>query len=365
MKIICTQENLKNGLLAVSRIISGSNTLPILNNVLLKTENGLLKISATNLELAISTVIRCKVETEGSVCLPAKTITDLVTNLPAANIVLEKTASAVSIQADHYTTSLNSLPTDEFPLIPTIETSAEVTIPAQTLKEAMEAVVFAASTSETQPEISGVFLKKDDRGLVLVATDRYRLAEKVVAVSGSNQTKDLIIPHRTVQEVIRLIGQYQETITVQITDNQIAFTIQDTNIISRLIDGQYPEYGQIIPTEFNTTITTETKVLLQALKTSGIFSRTTNSVVLHCDTAKQEVVVKAASSDVGESVVEIPSKVVGPDATITFNYRYLTDALSVISTEQVELRIVNDTAPVIVAPEGDKNYLYLVMPIKS
>jgi DNA polymerase-3 subunit beta len=365
MHVICTQENLRNGLQIVSRIISGSNTLPILNNVLLKTENGLLKISATNLELAINTYIRCKVEEEGSVCVPAKTITDLISSLPSTNISLKKNEGVVLLETENYKTSIHSLPTEEFPLIPTIEKTAELIFSAPVLKQALESVVFAASTSETQPEISGILLKQSGQGVVFVATDRYRLAEHTSNVTIQGNFKDMIIPHKAAGEIMRLIGQGTGESKIQVSDNQISFVSDDTTVISRLIDGQYPGYTAIIPTEFNTVVTTNMKALLQALKTSGIFSRATNSVVISCDSGTQKLIVRASSSDVGESMVEIPSEIKGPDTTITFNYRYVTDALQILSGDEVELRVVSDAAPVIIAPKNNPHYLYLVMPIKS
>src|SRR6185503_9629308 len=168
MKIVCTQENLKAGVSTVARIISGSNTLPILNNLLLKTENGLLYIIATNLELAISTTIRCKIEAEGSICLPAKTMLDLVQNLPAENITIEKVDQGVSIVAEHFKTKLVSLPTDEFPTVPKIEPTHTVNIDGGELKQILESVVFAAATTETQPEISGVLMRLKERELICV-----------------------------------------------------------------------------------------------------------------------------------------------------------------------------------------------------
>jgi DNA polymerase-3 subunit beta len=365
MRIICTQENLRNGLATVGRIISGSNTLPILNNILLKTENGLLKISATNLELAIHTYIRCKVEEEGVVCIPAKTVTDLVNNLPNTNITLEKQEGVLLITTEHYKTTVHTLPSEEFPLIPTIEKATELTFSAPELKHSLESVAFASSTSETQPEISGILLRQQKEQMMLVATDRYRLAEAKIHSQKDGLNKDAIIPHKAAMEIVRLLGQSTEEVSLTLSDNQIAFVSGDTTVISRLIDGQYPEYEAIIPTEFNTNATTSTKALLQALKTSGIFSRTTNSVVIRCEGKSQKIIIQSSSSDVGESVIEIPSTVTGPDTEVTFNYRYVTDVLQVFSEEEVELRIVSDSAPVIIAPRSNQNYLYLVMPIKS
>jgi DNA polymerase-3 subunit beta len=363
MKIVCTQENLKNGLLSVSRIISNSNTLPILNNLLLKTENGLLAISATNLELAITTSVRCKIEQEGSVCLPAKTLTDLVNNLPNTNVNIDTTGSEAVIATDHYTTKIKTLPSDEFPSIPAVENGQTISFDSQGLKSALDSVVFAASTSETQPEISGVLLAQSDK-IKLVATDRYRLAEKVLT-EPSTGNKNIIIPHKTAVELSRLLSNHTGPAEALVTDNQIAVTCGDTLLISRLIDGQYPDYQQIIPENFSATIGVARQDLINALKTSGIFSHSTGSVVMKYDSDKQQMQINATSQDIGESVVDLTAEVTGQSGSIVLNYRYVLDAITAMSGDAVVVKVADESAPVIFQPQGDNSYIYLVMPIKS
>jgi len=363
MKIICTQENLKYGLLAVSRIISNSNTLPILNNVLLKTENGLLNLSATNLELGITTTVRCKIEQEGSVCLPAKTITDLVNNLPSTNITIDSNQTEAVITTEHYDTKIKTLPSDEFPSIPVVENGQTLSLDAATLKQALDSVVFAASTSETQPEISGVLLTQNDK-IKLVATDRYRLAEKVITGPSGNH-KSIIIPHKTAVELSRLLSNQTGSAEVVVTDNQVAITCGDVLLVSRLIDGQYPDYQQIIPENFSATISVAKQELINALKTSGIFSRNTGSVIMKYGAENQSMQINATSSDIGESSVELNAEVSGQTGSVILNYRYILDALSAMVSDTVVVKVADESSPVIFQPQGDNSYIYLVMPIKS
>jgi DNA polymerase III subunit beta len=365
MNIICTQENLKAGLTQVGRIVSGSNTLPILNNVLLKTEEGQLTLATTNLELAVSTKIRCKIEQEGSLSVSVKTLTDLVNNLPNTNIVLKYDGNEVHLSTDHYNTKIKALPSDEFPLIPTIENGKKLELSPIELKTSLDQVVFAASTSETQPEISGVLLKQEKGQIRLVATDRYRLAEKTTSVAGAGEEKNIIIPNKTAQELSRIITNQTDPVTLVVTENQISASVKETSLISRLIDGQYPDYQQIIPQEFTTTVTVEKQEIVNALRTSGIFSRATGSVVLKYNIDQQQVVISATSHDVGESVVEVAAEVTGEAGSIILNYRYVLDALTAMPAETVVIKIVNESAPVIFVPQGDTSYIYLVMPIKT
>ncbi len=363
MKIICTQENLKTGLQQVSRIVGSSSTLPILNNVLLKTENGQLKISATNLEMGINTTIRCKIESEGAVCLSAKVLLDLVNNLPNENITIAEEESEVLVATERYQTKIKNLPVDDFPLIPDIEDGEVISVNALDLKTSLDSVSFAASTSETQPEISGILFKLDGNTLTITATDRYRLGEK--SLTTQTQTnRSVIIPHRSVNELSRILTGVEDQINLHISNTQIAVAVNDTYLVSRLIDGQYPEYSQIIPSETGTIITLEHNELISALRTSGIFSKGAGSITLMYDDEKQSLHITSASQGVGESLVEIPCSVKNGSGTVILNYRYILDLLNNINPSTLEIHIIDDTNPVVFRSQESQNYLYLIMPIR-
>jgi DNA polymerase III subunit beta len=363
MKVICTQENLRNGLTQVSRVIGSSVTLPILNNLLLETSNGQLKISATNLEIGISTAIRCKIESEGSACVPAKVLLDLVQNLPSDNITMEVLETEMLITTKRYETKIKHLPAEDFPLIPTVTDASSITLPAETLKQAFDSTAFSTSSSETQPEISGVMFKVENNLMTITATDRYRLAEMTTPVQ-SNLKKTIIIPQKSALELSRLLTGVTENVSLQITDTQISLTVGDTYLVSRLIDGSYPEYSQIIPTEGGTVILTQHSQLLAALKTSGIFSKGAGSVTIVYDTEKQILQIMSASQGVGESNVEIPCEISGDSGSVILNYRYILDLLVNTSQEALEIHIIDDSSPVVFRPPEKSNYLYLIMPIR-
>jgi DNA polymerase-3 subunit beta len=366
MKVICTQENLKSGLFIVSRIISQSSTLPILNNILLKTENGQLQISATNLEVAVSTVIRCKVEEDGEICVFARTVSDLVNNLPNKNITLESSNGTLKIETENYHTTIKTLPADEFPLIPKIEEKGSIIVGSGELKKALDQVIFAASTNQTQPEISGVVLKVSDTALKIAATDRYRLAERKLSFSKNTLgTKEVIVPHKTVAELSRIIGNQETEVTIVMSETQISIHLDQTEIVSRLIDGSYPPYEEIIPDSFSTTITTPRQGLVNALKTSGIFSQNNNSVKLEYSSDDQKLSILSGSQELGESDVNLPSQVDGSSGFVILNHRYILDCLNGIDEDAVLIKITNETTATVITPEKSDNYIYLVMPIKS
>lgn len=366
MKIICTQENLRVGLLSVGRIISSSVSLPILNNVLLKTENGLLKVSSTNLEIAITTYVRCKVEEEGVITVACKTLSDLVNSLPNKNISLESKENELSLEAENYHTSIKTLPADEFPLIPEVENHKTFSIPAQEIKQALSQVVFAVSTNQTQPEISGVLFKLENGNLKIAATDRYRLAEKKLKLAEAlNLPHNLILPQKTIIELSRNIGTQEGQVQVSVNETQISFTFNNTQIVSRLIDGEYPPYEQIIPGEFITTAYTNRQALINGLRAGGVFSQSNASVRVEYQADSQNLVLHTESGELGKSVVELPSRIEGQSGSLVVNFHYLLECLTNLSTENVVVKITGDSSPSLLTPEGDDTYLYLVMPIKS
>ncbi len=363
MKIICTQENLKIGLQQVARIVGSSSTLPILNNILLQTENGQLKISATNLEMGINTLIRCKIEQDGGVCVSAKVLLDLINNLPNENILIETKENDVLVATERYQTKIKYLPTEDFPLIPEIDNSSVVEIPSRTLKETIDSVLFAVSTSETQPEISGVLFKLENNILTITTTDRYRLAEMKLPVSTS-VSMSVILPNRSVGELSRLLANVDEPINLHISSTQIALSVNGTYMVTRLIDGQYPEYSQIIPEESGAVITLERSEFLSALKTSGIFSKGVGSITIDYHEDKQTIYINSSSQGVGESVIEIPCTIKNGSGSVIMNYRYILDFLVNTTDATLNIHIIDDTNPVVFKPKEKPNYLYLIMPIR-
>lgn len=364
MKIICTQENLKVGLSVVSRVVGTSNSLPILGTVLLKTEDGQLTLAATNLEVGVQTKIRCKIEVEGSVCLPAKIFNEVVQNLPNGNVIIEVSLPQVSVVTDQVSTKLRGLPADDFPLLPASGDGFRIAVPCVDLKGLLESVSFAVSTNQTQPEITGVLCKFFPHAFRTVATDRYRLSEKTYRLEQNLDAREAIVPIRAVGELLRLVNGSTAQVDMVFTDNQLSATLGETQLVSRLIDGQYPDYEQYLPTQFGVTVTLDASELAHAVKVSGLFSQSSQSISLAYNEDDQVLVVASGSQDVGESSIVLPGKVVGGSGTLLLNYRYIWDVVSGRSGEVV-LHIVNETAPVILTFGNEEGYRYLIVPIKS
>jgi DNA polymerase-3 subunit beta len=364
MKILCTQENIRTGLSQVSRIITPSSTLPILNNVLLKTENGGLVLMGTNLEVGVKTFVRCKVEAEGAVCVNVKTLAELISTMPAAPVTLSLENGELVVATDHYSTKLKALPADDYPTLPEVTAGQVVTVESVVMKRLFDEVAFAASTSTTQPEISGLYLEVKDREIVAAATDRYRLAEAKIDQIKHEQDATVIIPPKAVIELSRLLQGATGQVAMYLTENQIGLVVGETSLVSRLIDGQYPDYRQIIPSTSATQIIVNRADLTSALRTSGIFSKGMGSVTLNFDAEKEQITIAAASQDIGDAVITVPCQINGDSGQVILNYRYILDVLQVLTETVLHIEISGDSAPVVIRPSDRVNYLYLVMPIK-
>ncbi len=361
MKLSITQENFNKALAAVSRIIGNRSTLPVLANVLLQTKDNRVRLSATNLETGINRWIGAKIEEDGAITVPAKLLNEYVNNLPAGNISLSVEKNTLHIECGGFTSKINGISSDEFPSIPEVKGDVQFKIPAKTLKEALNQVVHITSTDDSRPVLTGVYLHTRDGVLYAVATDSYRLAEK--RVMELDEECSVIIPGRTVSELLRLLGDDQEA-EVRIDDNQISFNFEDTELVSRVIDGEFPDYRQLIPEEVPTTARVNTGELQDITKAASLFAReTTGSVTVK--TERDELSMRSVASQVGENTSEISAEVSGESMEVSLNGRYISDALNVIQSDQVEVGLTGKVNPCIIRPVDDDSYLHIVMPLRS
>src|SRR3989338_7196242 len=339
MKLVCTKDNLKKGLFAVSRVVGSGNSLAVLNNILLKTDQGRLKLSSTNLEIGVNTWIGGKVEEEGALTVPARLINEYITNLPTDKVTMSVKDTTLSLESENYHTNIRGLSSEDFPLIPQVLDEAYTKIDSEELRKALSETVWASSQNETQPEISGIFMAFEEGKLRLAATDRYRLAERMVVLDQPvSASREAIVPSRTVMELYKILCSSKGMVEIYFSETQVLFKFDETEIISRLIDGNYPDYRQIIPKEFKTE--------------AGV--------------AKDDLThtVNASSAQAGENVTKVSAKVTGEKNTATFNFRYMLDCLNNLAEPKVVFRMINDASPAQIVPEGRDNYLYIVMPIK-
>lgn len=374
MKISCTKENLSRALSLVGGVTSKNISLPILNNILIKVEENKVEFIATNLELAISVVVRAKVEAVGSFTVPARTLTDFINLLPNENIVFEVKDNELLVACGKSATKIKGSSAEDFPVIPILTEGNGYLVNAEKLKEAISHVLPAVAKNDIRPELSGIFsyFNPEDKQLVMAATDSYRLAEKKTPIEQGEKESKFILPARTAQELSHLLGgsdgemANEKSARVLVSDNQISIHFNNAELISRLIEGQYPDYTQIIPKEFSTTVTIDTGRMIKEMKASGLFTTTgVNAVSLGINPKNSTVQISSTSSQTGEYHSELSADIVGGENTILLNNRYVLDGLNNFNKSEVSLKIINADSPCVFSPKGDDSYVYIVMPIRQ
>ncbi len=369
MKLTCTQENLQRGLSIVNHLAGKNTTLPILNNVLLKAENGILELSTTNLEVGVKCQVRGKVEEEGAFTVQARLLSDYVNLLPAEAVNLELADAEMKVSCQSYKTKVKGMSAEDFPLIASVDTKKSIQLPVNDFKEALNQVIFSVALDETRPEISGVFFQLDSKGLILASTDSFRLAERILVTKNPSSDEDnFIVPYRTLQELNRILGEAtgEEPLTIRWTENQVAFEFDGIELISRLIEGQYPDYKQIVPTNFKSEIVVDSKELVQLVKSASLFCRAgINDVTLIAKADKGELEITSSNSQLGENKGSIGAEISGDTNEIVFNYRYVLDGLQNMTGKKVRLKLIDKHNPGLFLPEGETGYTYIIMPIKS
>ena len=370
MKLIVLRDNLKNGLSAVEKAVTESTALPILKNVLLKTFNNRIKIEATNLELGVSRFISGKIIEEGSVTIPFSVFFGIINSSNAERINLETENNNLIVKADNYEAKIQGISPEEFPIIPKINNlDYYLELEGEIFKKALLKTVPCVQLSEIRPEIGGVLFDFQLTVLKLAATDTFRLAEKSIY---NNQFKTnfirgfkAIVPVKTIQEIIRIFPDDQK-ITIHMDSNQVFLKNDDTELISRLIDGEYPDYEQIIPKEFESEITLSNAHFVNALKLVSNFSGRINDVKIRLKNGKKNLEVYSASQYLGENNYLIPIKAKGQDfEEVKFNWRYLLDGLKIAGSENIFFGVNGDSKPAIMKSPEDASCFYVLMPIKN
>lgn len=380
MKFSCTQENLHQALQIVSHGATKNVNLPILNNVLLKIMDKAVKLTTTNLEIAVTATLRGKVDEDGEFTVPSKLFAEYVSLLPNDRVDVALIDDNLAIESSTTKTKIKGIAAAEFPLIPKVERDNAYRVPVADFRRVLSKVIFAVSNNESRPELSGVLLKFLPNGpageLVVAATDSYRLAEaKIQLHEGAAPVveRSVIVPARTMAELSRILGTFRENLDAKMSleivasENQILFLYDTVELVSRTIDGKYPDYRAVIPESAKTTIVVHKDELLKGVKTSALFSRSgIFDVHLSVDEAGKRLNLRSTDNQTGENETVLLGEVTGTDNAVTLNYRYLLEGISAIDSDRIAVKIVDNATPCLIAPAGaDPNYLYIVMPIRQ
>jgi DNA polymerase-3 subunit beta len=373
MKVSCLQENLAKGLSIVGRAVSPRSTLPVLGNVLLAADAGRLKLSATNLEVGINCWIGAKVGEEGATTVPARTFIDLVNALPPERVDMELVVrtQTLNLRAGRSEANVKGIDAQEFPIVPVPEGEGGIPIEPDVLRTAVQQVALAAATDESRPILTGVLAKFEEAQLTLAAADGFRLSVRTVLLPQSVPDPfSIIIPARALVELGRISGEQEESIVITVTPtrNQVLFQLTDIVLVSQLIDGNFPDYRQIIPRDRTTHTVLDTAAFLKACKTALIFARDAAHIArLHIkpgtELAPGHMTVSATSAETGDDVSELDASIEGDEIEIAFNVKYMIDVLSVVGTPQIALDTTTPSSPGVIRPVGDVDFTHVIMPM--
>ena len=381
MKLSCLQENLNKGLSIVGRAVPTRTTLPITQNVLMATENGMLKLSATNLEIAITTWIGASVEEEGTITVPARLLTEFVASLPSEHIDIAMTPQPKSLKLTCARSEARIIGTDadDFPPIPVVEDGLSAKIDAQVLKHCIGQVVFAAATEESRPVLTGVKLELEGDKFTMAAADGFRLAVYVGALEEPiSEPSNIILPARALNELSRLLGEQDGPVEMTMTPSkgQVLFRLKNVEVVSQLIQGSFPNYSQLIPQSYQTRWVLDLQEFLRAARSASIFARDGSGIIrlemMPTDAESTpssnggrpgKVRISARAEEMGDNQDEVETVIEGDESKIAFNSKYLLDVLSVMERGEVALETSTPSSPGVFKPVGSEGYIHVVMPM--
>jgi len=378
MKIIILKDNLNNGLNIISRVAGKNLTLPILNNILIETEGSFINLSSTDLELGIKYWLLAKIEKEGKITIPSKILTSFIGLLPNKKLTLEAKNQTLFIDCDDQNTQIKGLDAQDYPIIPTTNDGNFIGLDIASFCEGLAQVVDFATINQARPELSGIYLNFQKDRVQLTATDSVRLAEKTIFLKEkTDKNISFILPQKTAREIINIFAEQKGRLKLYFSPNQVLFeyTMTETDhpqiqVVSRLVEGEYPDYQGIIPKKYEAQILLTKNDFLNQIKTASIFSGKNNEVKIRINSKKEGIEILSQSPELGENKSFLPAKITyGPEKNeemaVNFNYRFLIDGLLNIKSPKVIFELNKEDGPAVLKPAEDTTYLYVVMPIKT
>ncbi len=372
MKVMVSQQHLAHGLGVVSRAVSTRSTLPVLSNILVATDEGRLRLSATNLELGITCWIPCQISEEGSITVPARTFSDLMGTLPNApvSLNLNTRTQTLTVQAGSSVTDIKGIDAQEFPPMPVPEPGQGVDLNVADFKEMIQQVAFAASVDEARHVLQGVLVTIEGEEVTMAATDGFRVSvRKAMLSKPADQPVSIIINARALSELARIAVNGDETMRMIVPPGrgQVIFHLKDVELDSQLIEGNFPDYKAIIPRAFKTRVVVSTGEILKSCRQAEIIAREGNNVIRMNIQPKTEgpgvIEISAQSEETGQSEIQFDANIEGPGLVIAFNVKYLREVLEVMKTPSLALQSNTNVTPALLQPIGDENFLHVIMPM--
>ncbi len=363
MKLECNVEKIKNALILAERLTGKNLTLPVLGSVLWVATANTLKLRATNLSIGIEITIPAKVEKEGVVAIRGDILSSLFSVINGNGMIkFELVNGNLSVKTESNTILLKSIPYEDFPTIPSI-TGEELAIPAKKFVEGIRSVYYGASISEIKPEIGSIYIYPEDDTLVFVSTDSFRLAEKKVKIKQKLSFSSILIPLKNSIEIVKIFENSDEDLKITLAKNQVSFSTSNIYLTSRVVDGSFPDYKQIIPKTVGTEATVLKQDFISSLRVSNIFSDKFNQITITVKPTEKVFEIEAKNADIGENSTFVAGALSGESVSANFNYKYIIDCFQSISSDSLYLQLNGNNRPMIIRPVSDSSFMYLVMPM--
>jgi len=366
MKIECVKDKLKNAIMVAEKIAGKNLSLPVLSCVLLVTENKTLKVKSTNLELGVEFSIPVNIIKEGSIAVSGVVLNNILNNIYSEkNIIIESKNENIFITTEKNSMVVKSFPVDDFPTIPTIKNGDNFKINAKQLIKGIKSVVYSASFSDIKPEISSIYIYPEGKNIIFSSTDSIRLAEKKIFIKNQYDFSGIILPVKSANEILRVFEDYNEDLNVVCNNNQISIFNNEIHLTSRIINGIFPDYRQIIPKKHTTEVTILKEDILNGLKITNIFSDKFNRVDVLINPKQKIFELKSQNADIGENITKINAVIEGDPINISFNQKYITDCFQSIPQDSISFYFTGKNKPLLIRGVGEGDFLYLVMPINN
>ena len=365
MRVKCITNKLTNIISKIEKITGKNLNLPILNCALLEAKDNKLIIKSTNLDLGVEIFLTTEVEEDGIIAVPGSILKNLLSNISSNNILLKSEKDNLLISSESNISIIKSYPNNDFPLIPKVDSKDKFIIDCKKLLKGFKSVWYSASTSTVRPELSSVYLSIKDGYLYFVATDSFRLAEVKIPIKSEKEVKNILIPFKNIPEIIRVFEDIEGDIEINFTKNQIAFKYDNIYLTSRIIEGVFPDYKQLIPKEYTTEVVMLLDDLINTFKIINIFSNKFNQVSFNIDPKNKIFEMKSKSDEVGENINKVSAALSGDELSINFNYKYIIDSFQSITTDSIILQFNGSNKPLVIRGVSDNQFLYLVMPMNK
>jgi len=366
MKLECVKDKLIEAIIKADKIVDKNPSLPVLGYLMLEAKNSILKVTATDLSLGIEIDVPAKIEEEGRFAVQGSVLIGLMSgDLKSNKILLETVGENLSVKTDNSSAIIKSFESSDFPTIPKVDNKNNISIDANKMLKGLKSVWYSSSTSNIKPELSSILIYLEGNNLFFVATDSFRLAEMKIDIGNMKKFEPILIPFKSVPEIMRVFEGIDGNIKIYLTKNQIAFGYDNIYLTSRIVDGNFPDYQQLIPREFTTEITLLKEDFMNSLKISNIFSDKFNKVLFKIDPSEKKFEIISKNNDIGENVNEVDGVLKGDSLEIRFNQKYIMDCFQSIKTDSISLRFNGLNKPLVIKSVPDTGFTYLVMPMNN